>query len=209
VATAAKPDRQPFLDAARRAQIVSSAIEEIAEHGYSPTLATRVAHRIGVSPDVVEADFAGRDDLVTAVVTQVFTGGAAEMIPAILAQETCAGKLAAYIESNARYIDAHQTEAIAILQLLTSFRTADGKRFDQVAAEQPPPDEFALLDPEGILREGQRRKEFRTFDVPSMALALRQAIDGAVLALSHDPEYDVIGYCGELVELFDRATRLP
>jgi hypothetical protein len=41
-----------------------------------------------------------------------------------------------------------------------------------------------------------------------MALALRQAIDGAVLVLSRDPEYDVIGYCGELVELFDRATRL-
>jgi hypothetical protein len=41
-----------------------------------------------------------------------------------------------------------------------------------------------------------------------MALALRQAIDGAVLALSHDPEYDVIGYCRELVELFDRPTRL-
>jgi len=49
------------------------------------------------------------------------------------------------------------------------------------------------LDPVSVLREGQRQREFRQFDVNAMALALRQAIDGAVLELSRDPDYDVIG----------------
>ncbi len=202
------PDRQPFIDAVRRTQIVSCAIEEIAEAGYQDASTDRIAERAGVDPDEVAARFPHRDHLLTAVITQIFAMGAAEMVPAIRAQRSCAGKLAAYIEANLRFIDSHQVEAIAVLQIWTSFRTPDGKRLDEVlAADQPPPPEFAELDPVPILTEGQRRREFRDFDVPSVALALRQAIDGAVIQLSRDPDYDVIGYAGELVELFDRATR--
>jgi TetR/AcrR family transcriptional regulator, fatty acid metabolism regulator protein len=202
-----KQGRQSFIEAARRAQIVACAIEEIAESGYSQASAVRIAARAGVSRGVISYHFAGRDDLVTAVVTEVFRAGAAVMIPALDAQSSCAGKLAAYIESNTRFIDTHRSHALAMLQIWTSFRTADGRRLDQAAAEQPPPAEFAALDPESILRDGQRRGEFGGFDAHAIAVAVRQAIDGAVLEISRDPDFDVTGYGRELVALFDRATR--
>jgi TetR/AcrR family transcriptional regulator, fatty acid metabolism regulator protein len=201
------PDPQPFIDAARRAQIVSAAIEEIADCGHHDVSTGRIAERAAVTPDEVLAHFPHPDHLLTAVLLQIFAAGAAEMVPAIQAQGSSAGKLAAYIEANLRFIDGHPTEAVAVLQIWTSFRSREGKRLDEVLAAQPRPAEFADLDPAHILREGQRRREFRQFDVPAMALALRQAIDGAVVELSRDPGYDVIGYGGELVELFDRATR--
>jgi TetR/AcrR family transcriptional regulator, fatty acid metabolism regulator protein len=201
------PDRQPFIDAARRAQIVASAIEEIAERGHYDVSAQHIAERMAISPDEVLGHFPDPVHLVVAVINHIFAAGAADMLPAIQAQSSYAGKLAAYIEANLRFIDGHQTESIAILQILTSFRTPDGKRLDELMADQPPPVEFADLDPVWILREGQHHREFRQFDVNAMALALRQAIAGAVLELSRDPDYDVISYGGELVELFDRATR--
>jgi TetR/AcrR family transcriptional regulator, fatty acid metabolism regulator protein len=202
------PDRQPFIDAARRAQIVSSAIEEIAECGHYEVSTDRIAERAAVSPEEVLAYFPHPDHMVAAVVTQVFAAGAAVMIPALRAQDSYAGKLAAYIEANARVITADPVAAVAVLQIWTSFRNPEGKRLDEVlAADSPPPAEFAELDPVWILREGQRRGEFRQFDIRAMALALRYTIDGATIELSRDPDFDVVGYCGELVELFDRATR--
>lgn len=199
--------RESFIERARRAQIVQCAIEEIAESGYPQASDVRIAKRAGISRGVISYHFAGRDDLVAAVVTEVYTAGAAVMLPAMAAEPTCAGKLAAYIESNVRFIDTHRAHALAVLQIWTGFRTADGKRLDQAAAESEPPAELAGLDPETNLREGQRRGEFRDFDPHAMAVAVRQAIDGAVLEVARDPEFDLPAYGRELTELFDRATR--
>ncbi|MGA8117785.1 MAG: TetR/AcrR family transcriptional regulator [Actinocatenispora sp.] len=202
-----KQGGQSFIEAARRAQIVASAIEEIAESGYSQASTVRIAARAGVSRGVITYHFAGRDDLITAVVMEVYLAGAQVMVPAIEAESTCAGKLAAYITSNVRFIHGNRAHALAVLQIWTSYRTAEGKRLDEAAADQEPPPELAALQPATFLREGQRRGEFRAFDVPAMAVALRQSIDGAVLEVSRDPEFDVIGYGRELVTLFDHATR--
>src|SRR5262249_15315111 len=159
------------------------------------------AERIGITVEEVLAHFPDRDHLITAVVTQIYVAGAAEMVPALQAQHSCAGKLAALIEANVRWIDSHPAAAVAMLQIWTSYRSADGRRVDELAAAQPVPAELAELDPVFLLREGQRRREFRQFDVDAMALAVRCAIDGAVLQLSRDPDYDVISYGGELIEL--------
>jgi hypothetical protein len=38
-------------------------------------------------------------------------------------------------------------------------------------------------------------------------VALRGALNGAVLEIARDPEYDVLGYGEELVTVFDLAAR--
>ena len=70
-----------------------------------------------------------------------------------------------------------------------------------------PSEIWPRLDPESIFELGQRNREFRSFDPATMAVALRQAIDGAVLLVSRDPDFNIARYCEELVTLFDRATR--
>jgi TetR/AcrR family transcriptional regulator, fatty acid metabolism regulator protein len=196
-----------FIETARRAQLVQCAIDTIAEHGYPQATIARIADRAGVSRGVVSYHFAGKDELVTQVVTEVFTAGARVMLPAIAAESTAAGKLAAYIRSNAEYIATHRAHALAMLDIWTSYRTDTGDRLDQAMAAQPPPPELAELDPEWILRLGMETGEFRTLSARSVAIAVRRAIDGAVLQMSHDPKFDIESYATELVTLFDRATK--
>jgi TetR/AcrR family transcriptional regulator, fatty acid metabolism regulator protein len=206
VATDSEQRGRSFIEEARRRQIVQCAIEEIAESGYAQASTMRIAARAGVSRGVISYHFAGRDDLVGAVITTVHLAAAAVMAPTLDAQPTCAGKLAAFIESHAEFIHTHRAHALAGLAIWTSFRTEDGRRLDEVAASAEQPPELAALNPEPFLREGQHRGEFRPFDAHAMAVALRQAIDGAALEVSRDPDFDIRGYARELVELFDLAT---
>jgi hypothetical protein len=128
-------------------------------------------------------------------------------VPAVDAEVTAAGKLRAYIRANGAFIATHRAQALALLDIWTSFRTSTGLRLDEAAAQAPPPDDLAGLDPMAILQLGQQTGEFRSFSAPALAIAVRQAIDGAVLQLARDAAFDVLAYCEELVEVFDRATR--
>jgi AcrR family transcriptional regulator len=196
-----------FIDEARRAQILATAIEAIADEGYLHASVVRIARRAGISRGVITYRYPGKDDLVLEVVAEIYAAAARIMLPAIDAETTSAGRLAAYIRSNGVFIDTHRRHAVALLDIWTSFRTDDGKRLDQVLAAHPVPPDTARLDPATILIEGRRSGEFADLDPLVAAVAIRQAIDGAVLLLSRDPAYDVIGYTENLVHLFDRATR--
>jgi hypothetical protein len=77
----------------------------------------------------------------------------------------------------------------------------------EATANEPPQGEFATLDPAAILELGQRTGEFRAFPLQPMAIAVRQAIDGAVIRSSRDAGFDVPGYCEELVTIVELATR--
>jgi AcrR family transcriptional regulator len=202
---------QTFTEQARRRQIVDCAIEVIAELGFVRASVARIAERVGVAKSVVLYHFATKDDLVGAIVERVMASGARVMVPAVLAEQTPAGKLAAYIRSNCAYIDTHRTESVAMFEILTSFRTSDGLRLDQAVARsvaaEPSQGEMALLDPFHIFEEGMNRGEFAAAPPLFMKNALRAAIDGAVSELARDIGYDVIGYGEQLVTIFDRATR--
>lgn len=202
-----KSSSDTFTERARRAQIVQCAIELIGERGYAESSVAKIAERAGVAKSVVLYYFHGKDDLVGAIVTEIYLAAAAKMLPVIDAEETAAGKLAAYIRSNAEYLQTHRGYAMALLEIWTSFRTSDGLRLDEAAAQSKPTGDLARLDPEYIFELGQKRREFREFPTCAMAIALRQAIDGAVLHAARDPHFDVAAYCEELVTVFDLATR--
>lgn len=196
-----------FTERARREQIVRCAIELVAERGYGQASVASIADRAGIAKSVVLYHFASKDELVGAVVTAIFLDAAAVMLPSVDAEPSAAGKLRAYIRSNAEFIDTHRAEALALLDIWTSFRTASGLRLDEAAAHSTPEGPLDRLDPVSILELGQRTGEFRPFPARWLAVALRQAVDGAVLQLSRDSAFDVRGYCEELATSFDLATR--
>ncbi|MBO0869389.1 MAG: TetR family transcriptional regulator [Micromonosporaceae bacterium] len=197
-----------FTERARRAQIVGCAIELVNEVGFGQASVARIAQRAGVAKSVVLYHFANKEELVRAIVGDIFVTGATVMLPAMAAEETAAGKLAAYIRSNLAFINSHRPESFAILDIMTSFRTQEGLRLDEAASrEARPTAEMANLDPVGIFELGQRTGEFRPLPAPMLAIALRTAIDGAVWQLSRDPDFDALAYGEELVTIFDLASR--
>ena len=205
-----KPSRPTFVELARRSQILDGAIELIAEQGFVNASIARIAERVGVAKSAVLYYFAGKDDLVGAVVQQVMAGAAEVIVPAVLGEDTAAGKLRTYIRSNCTFLDAHRTESVALFEIMTSFRTPDGLRLDQAILRSveadPPPSAIALLDPLWIIEEGVQAEEFTAVNTLFFKNALRAALDGAVSELARDMSYDVIGYGEQLIAIFDRAT---
>ncbi len=192
-----------FTEAARRAQIVTAAIDTIAELGYGQASLARIAERAGASKGVISYHFAGKDDLIREVVAQVLAKAEAYMIPRILAESSGAGMLRAYIESNLAFMREHRNHLVAFLEIFLNARgEAGGRLLDERSLDR------TVTSLEQLLAHYQTVGDFRDdFDPLVMAVAIRGAIDQVPPRLARDPSLDVDRYARELAALFDRATR--
>jgi AcrR family transcriptional regulator len=194
--------RNAIIEEARRRQIIDAAIETVATVGYAQASLARIAQCAKTSKSVVSYHFAGKDDLLEQVVTQVYNDSWAFIEPRLAGHASAAGKLGAYIESNIEYMRARRSHLLAVGDIVRSHRTADGRLRLELGA-----DESVLSLLIGILRHGQRDGEFRDFDPRLVAVTVSQAIIGVLSAWVADPRIDLTAYAAELVTLFDQATR--
>jgi AcrR family transcriptional regulator len=192
-----------FTAAARRAQIVDATIETIAELGLNQASFARIAERAGLSSTrLISYHFAGKDDLMEAVVDEVFSTAGQYIAPFVLAEPTPAAKLRGFIRGSARFYTEYRRHVVAVRDVWANFRRPDGTQRFGLEAHEP---EFEVVSQ--ILREGQIRGEFREFDPRVVAITLRHALDGLATLVATTPDLDVEAYTNELVVLFDRATR--
>lgn len=189
---------------ARRAQIVAATIEVIAADGFAQASFARIADRAGLSSTrLISYHFAGKDELIGAVVRDVLGAIAAYVGERIDAAETVAGAgnataiLRAYIEGSIGFIDTHRTHMQALLQIVLG--SGGLPPVAQNGQSQTPL--------EGLLRHGQSTGEFRAFDVPTVAGAIQRAIEGLPFILTAQPDLDCERYGSQLVELYLRGVR--
>jgi AcrR family transcriptional regulator len=201
--TVVEDGKQTFIETARRAQIVQSAIDTIAEFGYSGASFARIALRLGISRGLISYHFAGKDDLIKQVVRDVVERGVAYMRPRILSESTGPAVLRAYIESNLAFMRENRKDLIALVEIAHS---ADGRRLfysdnDVLDAVH------ALKD---LLSNLQTAVELRPdFDPHVMAMAIRAAIDTVPSRLAVDPAFAIDDYAREIAIAFELATRIP
>lgn len=198
-----------FTQAARRAQIVTAAIEVIAEIGWAQTSIRKIADRVGVAMSAVLYHFGNKDNLVDAIVEEMYRSALTAVAPALEAESTSAGKLAAYIRANIAYFDSHRTQLTALAQLGAGYQPADGRRFDELGMTDELRGELAVLDPTAILVAGQRDNEFGEFPVGSMSMALRGAVNAVVEKILREPDFDARSYADDLVDIFGRVVVMP
>lgn len=195
-----------FTERARRAQIVAGAIEVLAGAGYPQTSLAKIAEHVGVAKSAVLYHFTSKTEVIESVMLEVFTRAATVIVPAVHAETTALACLTAYIRANIEFVVSNRVAAIALLEIITGYRSQDGLRFDQAAAGAAPPAEFAAMDPEAIFTVGVATGEFQSVSPRFMKNALRAALDGAVWELGRDPDYDAIGYGEQLVDMFTKAV---
>ncbi|HEV7708530.1 MAG TPA: TetR/AcrR family transcriptional regulator [Asanoa sp.] len=184
---------------ARRAQIVTAAIDTIAELGYGNASFARIAKRAGISSTrLISYHFDDKAELVRAVVGAVLAEAADYMGKRLRAGGTRAELLATYIESNLEFIAEHPTAIRAVNEIAANARADDGTSLVRLEDVDNPVSRLATL-----FREGQDAGDFRPFDANVMAVTLRAAIDAAAAR----PDLDPHAYAAELVALFCRATR--
>jgi AcrR family transcriptional regulator len=202
--TAADLPERTFIETARRAQIVTAAIDTIAEVGYARASLARIAQRLGISRGLISYHFAGKDELIAQVVSEVLEAGKAYMRPRLLAESTGPGILRAYIESNLAFMRDHRNHLVAIVEIGRNGVTADGQR--RFYGDADVDDAVRVL--EQLLTRFQAADDLRPdFDPKVMAVAVRAAIDAVPPRLAVDPDLDIDSYAREIAATFDRATR--
>ena len=132
MATDPETERRTFTEQARRQQIVGAAIDTIAEVGYGQASLARIAARVGISKGVISYHFAGKDDLMKQVVTDVVEAGRAYILPRVFGESTGPAMLRAYIESNLTFMRDHRNSMVALVEIIRNgaFTTESGRRVD-------------------------------------------------------------------------------
>ncbi|MEV6561600.1 TetR/AcrR family transcriptional regulator [Nocardia sp. NPDC051756] len=200
-----------FTEIARRAQIVECAIETIAELGYHQASVRKIAERVGVAMSVVQYHFGNKDEMVAAIVAELYRSVLDVMLPMVEAEATARGKLAAHIRAHAKCIATYRSQQIALMEIGSNYRSSAGQRLHEVGVDLEPAQlaDLSKLELEAIFALGIETGEFRELSATSMATALRGAIGGALLRSTGDPDFDVVAYGEDLVVAFDLATRHP
>ena len=196
-----EPERT-FIETARRAQIVTAAIDTIADGGYGGASFARIAERAGISRGLISYHFADKDDLMKEVVHQAAEEAKAYIRPRILAESTGPEMIRAYIGSNLAFMRDHRNNVIAMIEIA---RSTDGQRI--FYRDTDVIDAVGAL--EHLLSAFQAAGQFRAdFDPHVMAIAVRATIEAASSRLALDPEFDIDNYAQEIATTFDLATRI-
>ena len=192
-------DSRSFVSSARRAQIVEAAIETLAEVGYANASLARIAARLGISKGVISYHFAGKDDLIAEIVSQVLQRAWAYIQPRIEAQTTGPEMLRAYIESHFEFMRDNPKQLSAVVEIVRA--TIAGAKSPFTGDRDGAVHMLAAL-----LTRFQAAGDLRAdFDPNAMAIAIRAVIDAAPGRLA-DPAFDIDQYAREAVTSFDRAT---
>lgn len=194
--------KRSFIEKARRAQIITAAVDTIAEVGYPNASLARIADTAGISKGVISYHFAGKDELMDQVVTDIYTEIGESVLPRIMEQQNAADMLRAHVQGVAGYALTHPGRMATLTQIFTHARKADGTpRYGAAETE-------ALYEPlENLYRAGQDSGEFRDFDVRVMAVTQQAALDAMFSYCSLHPDHDLMAYAHELSELLVRAIR--
>ncbi|MBO0702549.1 MAG: TetR family transcriptional regulator [Candidatus Dormibacteraeota bacterium] len=194
--------RTTFTNAARRAQIVESAIETIADLGYARASFARIASRGGLSSTrLISYHFAEKDELIREVLSTVVARFTDYVRPRVDAESSPRAKLMTALRANLDFMRGHRNEVVTLQEIQRNYRTADGKPVMQPRAEQD------LETIESWLREGQRQGQFRRFDPQAMALFVLALRNGVIQRYHVRPDLDLALLKGELITLVDLATR--
>jgi AcrR family transcriptional regulator len=186
-----------FTESGRRAQIVRAAIEVIAEAGYAKASFSRIAKHAGLSSTgMISYHFAGKEDLLTACVTEIEQVTGAFMQPRIDAAVGHVAQLRTYVESNVALVGEHPAAVRALIDLVKNA----GSQSDAVNGR------LALF--EEHFRTGQAAGAFGRFDARTAALAFTTGLDAVVAtAAAAVPEPTELARIGrELADLYVRAT---
>lgn len=192
--------RNPIIEAARRVQIIDAAIQVVGTVGYAQASLARIAEQAQIAKSVVSYHFASKEDLLEQVVAQIYGDVWAFVEPRLVAEDTAAGKVEAYIAAELAYMRDNRARLRAAGSIVTNHRNADGTlRF---AAET---DDAVVVMLTDVLRRGQRDGEFREFEPRIMAITINQALDGALAQFARNSEEDLDVYAAELTALFAAA----
>jgi TetR/AcrR family transcriptional regulator, fatty acid metabolism regulator protein len=186
-----------FIEQARRGQIIACAIETIAELGYGQASLAQIGKRAKISKGVITYHFASKEELMQAVIDEVF-GQFAAFVVARITDEQPWEVLRTFLQANAEFLKAHRT------QLITLFEIAHHAHDRTLRGYNRAGDVEHIAQ---VLAEGQQQGIFRNFDVQIMASSILALRDSLIAQSAKHPDLDIDHYVQEIIGLVDHAVR--
>jgi AcrR family transcriptional regulator len=186
-----------FTESARRAQIVTAAIEVIADIGYARASFSQIAKHAGLSSTgMISYHFTGKDDLLAACVAEIEKVTEAFLQSRIQAAEGHVAVLRAYVEANVALVGEHPAAVRALIDIVRNIPAQRGGVNQRLTVF------------EEHFRSGQAAGAFRPFDPRTVTIALTSGLDAVVVtAAANVPEPAELTRIGrELADLYVRAT---
>ncbi|RBQ17607.1 TetR/AcrR family transcriptional regulator [Spongiactinospora rosea] len=201
-ARAAGGDKQSFIEQARRAQIVASAIKVIAEAGYGGASLSLIAEHAGISKGVISYHFTSKSELMEEVVRRILKEVVEFVVDSVKDEASATAVLRGQILAVAGHMRERPAEIMALHEISSNMRAPDGSlRYGIEAAEEI----LRLL--EGIYEMGHHTGEFREFDRRVMAVTHNAAVIDMFAYWATHPGHDLDAHAAELADIFVRATR--
>lgn len=191
--------QQTFTEAARRAQIVQSAITTVNEIGYHRASLAEIAQRAAVAKSAIVYYFGSKDTLLLHVLDHVFSAMDAAVETAVAAEQAPRERLGAYARSYLDHIDVHRHEVAAAVTILVSHRGADGIPLYLTRSD----DDTALL--RSILSDGMAAGAFRQLPLAAAVTIAESLLDVAITAVQFDLDADLAALTEETIDFLFRG----
>ncbi|MFJ5679651.1 TetR/AcrR family transcriptional regulator [Streptomyces sp. NPDC093097] len=188
--------RQRLDEDQRRAQIITAAVEELADRGYDGLTLTRVAERAGVSKGLIWHYFAGKDDLMESTAKATMTSIRHRIAGTLDLTDPVPDILRAALRQAASLHLTHRVELAALDSIVHNLRHPDGSlRLTFDAYEE------TYQAQESLFRRGQAEGTLWDFDTRVMAVTYQGAIDVMLGYLRSNPHRDPDDYADKLADI--------
>ncbi|MGG7575840.1 TetR/AcrR family transcriptional regulator [Streptomyces sirii] len=188
--------RQRLDEDQRRAQIITAAVEELADQGYDGLSLTRVAKRAGVSKGLIWHYFAGKDDLMESTAKATMTTIRGRIANSLDLAEPVPDIIRAALRRAAALNLTHRVELTALNRIVHNLRQPDGTPHLTLDAY-----EETYQAQESLFRRGQAEGSLRDFDTRVMAITYQGAIDMMLGYLGSNPGIDPEDYADKLADI--------
>ncbi len=199
-------DKQPsFIEAARRKQIVETAIRTIAVRGYTKASLAEIAREAGISKGVISYHFSGKDELIDEILARLLKEPAEFIKARVDAEERALDKLRAYVRANFEFMRANRDGYVALVDLWGGRVSREGSSHNTFNADAYEPSRKYLSR---ILEMGRESGAFRDLATPTLASVIQGAIDGVMLQWVFDENaIDLDAAAAEIDEMITRHVR--
>jgi AcrR family transcriptional regulator len=197
-------EKQSFIAEARRAQIVEAAIKTLDEIGYVQASLAQIARRAGISTALISYHFADKDDLMNQVLMNLLEESTSYVLERVRQHHTPGEKLDAFIVASLAYQGTHPARNSALIEIIFNARTPDKIPYYKLSDDEEEP---LLHELQEILRDGQEKGVFGSFNIDVMCSLIQGGIGEYMLSTAITRQVDLETYSSELVKIVRQATR--
>lgn len=191
-----------LIEKVRRQQIVDTAIETIAQKGFSQTTLSDIAERAGVSTGVITYHFKNKADLIEQSIKKLLEAPNAYVISRLEGQLTYRDRLQTYIIANIDFMREHRSHSAALIYTFGSVG-ADQARHRIVVRQHAKIRKYLTK----LLKLGQEAGEFGPFQAEALAQIVFSALEGIMLQWVLDEEGVDLSQCSdELIQIAERIV---